>query len=240
VTPLHTITIAKDNFSLHDEQLVALKRALLGRLECITSSCSTRPETACVKVSVLDIEEKEIFLGRGVGLRNTNVSEHGKDPLPSFKRPRDVGQPCGSSMNWVRNVKLNGDAPVPDEIESNNRKVKYCCQGSLEVTSGVTGALEGATKRNVGTSMVCSRLCRRSMATLLSSLLPTEASENVAGLSYNCLKSTDAGYAEVTSEFMSLPVFATWRSTRPSALRDSFRILEGGGGGQPAAKRAKI
>ena len=55
--------------------------------------------------------------------------------------------PCGTSINWVRDVvsgskKEIGDAEG-DNIESRRKRLKYCGNGTIEVTVADTGALQG-------------------------------------------------------------------------------------------------
>ena len=59
--------------------------------------------------------------------------------------------PCGTSINWVRNV-TNGNEnenenekreESKDKIELNRKRLKYCDNGTIEVTVADTGALQG-------------------------------------------------------------------------------------------------
>jgi hypothetical protein len=49
--------------------------------------------------------------------------------------------PCGTSINWVRDV-LIGSGTV-DEIEKQRKRVKCCIGGTVEVTVAETGVLQG-------------------------------------------------------------------------------------------------
>jgi hypothetical protein len=49
--------------------------------------------------------------------------------------------PCGTSINWVRDV-LIGSGAV-DEIEKQRKRVKCCAGGTVEVTVADTGVLQG-------------------------------------------------------------------------------------------------
>jgi hypothetical protein len=49
--------------------------------------------------------------------------------------------PCGTSINWVRDV-LTGSGAV-DEIEKQRKRVKCCAGGTVEVSVADTGVLQG-------------------------------------------------------------------------------------------------
>ena len=161
--------------------------------------------------------------------------------LWSQQRGDPAKKPCGTSVNWVRNVPATPGAV--DAVEANMKRLKACGGGTLEVTIADSGALQGAVKSAVGTAAASSRLCRRKAAGLFASLLPmmpaaTEPQPQPQTHAY--WKSRCAAYQERRCQFLAAPPFALWLLDDPAAS-DLFHIADGTGsaGTVPSASKKR-
>jgi hypothetical protein len=231
-----SVTVAQDPFATQQCQLHALTRALRERIDAVDLMGSLQYATNGTAIlKIVDTYSKTVdCLDSNVGLRLSEyfVTLRGAaEQRDKVGAGNDVRQKistrsaAGCSLNWVKDLCIEqSNKSIVDNVESLIKRLKFVCGGSLEVTSGITGSLEGAVKRNVGKPQVSSRLCRRSMLELL---LEVRSDSNYK-LPYWHHKCTNQDFVECLRSFESLPRFQAWhRNDRAEAkcLRDQF-VLE--------------
>jgi tRNA-specific adenosine deaminase 1 len=131
-------------------------------------------------------------------------------------------KPCGTSINWVRNVPGAADA-----VEAALKRLKACGGGTVEVTIADTGALQGAVKGAVGTAAASSRLCRRKAAALFANVLAlVPAAGTGPPQPHAYWKTRCAAYQERRRHFLAATPFALWLLDDPAAS-DLFPVAVG-------------
>lgn len=170
----------------------ALKRALCSRIESFydkteADSLSCGGGGNNVVVNVLTNSFKEKAKGIGKQCKQKNVS------------------PSGLSINWMRQI----GHPFVDNAEV-TKKRQLVLNGTVEVTLGTTGALQGVTKKDGLCEKTCSRLCRSESFKLFSLLVHEVNFNNSIVKSKLDWKILNDHYSRRRAIFFSCEPFDKW------------------------------
>ena len=161
-------------------------------------------------------------------------------------------QPCGVSMNWIRDVvrcaahaeiartnhrcadfveipaqKSKALPPLTDEAtpkRPRSARLIWTQGGTLEITLAQAGALLGTAKKAMGSRDTASRLCRRDAALLIADLNRNRLPDATSvSNSYSILKSMSADYRLRRNSFLSTPPFDAWLADE-DAERSAFVV----------------
>jgi hypothetical protein len=80
-------------------------------------------------------------------------------------------KPCGTCINWIRIVENSSNNNNNNNKTNNKKSLTIISNGSIEVILSSSGSLQGCTKHNIGHVETSSRLCRRELSMLFSSII---------------------------------------------------------------------
>jgi hypothetical protein len=153
---------------------------------------------------------------------NSNNNDNNNNDNNNTKKDKKKNRisPSGISINWMRSIELPSNQKTTNMNTS--KRVKGCQGGTIEITLSITGTLQGAIKRDIGDSDLCSRICKKELSKLFLQLLTITKdidliknyidndSDNIDKYSYTWWKRKSESYNKAKKKFLETSPFNEW------------------------------
>ena len=174
IEPIHldSVIVGLDpTISSSKSQKAALRRGLCNRIDS-----ALNPNPISIHIVHPNLLASLANIGKWNAVKNTdnndnNNTNNDDNNTKSDRKNKKKNRvsPSGISINWMRNIDLPSNQKATNINTS--KRVKACQGGTIEVTLSITGTLQGAIKRDIGDSDLCSRICKKELSQLFLQLL---------------------------------------------------------------------
>lgn len=225
IVGLDPMISSSSSTSSSESQLEALRRGLFDRID---KSLNPHPlDIFIVPIILNNLTNigKWNATKRDKETTNTSNNDTNNDTNNKKSKKKNKISPSGISINWLRNIDIPSNVKITNGINTSKR-VKACQGGTIEVTLSITGTLQGAIKRDIGDSDLCSRICKKEISQLFLQLLTitkdkylikryiddTEdvAYNNIDKYSYIWWKKKSLSYNNIKNNFLQTAPFNSW------------------------------